>query len=463
MHKHELLLAYYGDDFTGSTDALEFLTRAGIKTVLFMEPPTAAQLERYDGLQAIGVAGLTRSMPPGDMEAALRPAFDSLKALGASHVHYKVCSTFDSSPAIGSIGRAIEVGANVFRAPFVPLLVTAPALGRYCFFGNLFARMGIGSTGQVYRLDRHPSMSKHPVTPAHESDLRLHLAEQTELRTGLVDVLQLAQPFTQARKALKNSIAEGWDIVLFDGGEEAHLTTIGHLIDECASTEQPLFSVGSSGIEMALGNHWKAISKIQPKTDFAAAGEVEKLLVVSGSCSPVTSRQIEVALQHHFVEIIIDTEALASRRDVASVLAANIQQAVAALQAGKSVVIHTGGNNPDCVDTALDAFVKLGLTPTEIRSKTAQLYGTALGSIANAVIAQTDVKRLLIAGGDTSSYAARALGIEAVEMIAPIVPGAPLCKAYAPGKAIDGLEVNIKGGQVGDEQYFLTVLKGKAN
>lgn len=463
MHNHELLLVYYGDDFTGSTDALEFLTRAGIKTVLFMEPPTAEGLDRYDGLQAIGVAGLTRSMPPDDMEDTLLPAFNRLKALGAPHVHYKVCSTFDSSPLIGSIGRAIEIGAKVFQAPFAPLLVAAPALGRYCFFGNLFARMGIGSTGQVYRLDRHPSMSKHPVTPAHESDLRLHLAEQTDKRTGLIDVLQLAQPLLEAQQTLKEKIAEGWDAILFDGGEEAHLTTVGHLIDEYAGAEQPLFSVGSSGIEMALGNHWKSLNKIQPKTDFEPAGEVAQLLVISGSCSLVTSRQIEVALQHNFTEIIIDTAALASRKEMASVISKNTEQAIAALQAGKSVVVHTGGNNPDCVDTALEEFIKQGLTPTEIRSKTAQLYGTALGSIADAVIAQTNVKRLLIAGGDTSSYAARALGIESVEMTAPIVPGAPLCKAYAPGKAVDGLEVNIKGGQVGDEHYFLTVLKGKAN
>jgi hypothetical protein len=84
-HKHQLLLAFYGDDFTGSTDALEFLSRAGIKTVLFMEPPTAAQLDNYEGLQAIGVAGLTRSMKPADMEATLRPAFTALKQLGAPH------------------------------------------------------------------------------------------------------------------------------------------------------------------------------------------------------------------------------------------------------------------------------------------------------------------------------------------------------------------------------------------
>ena len=117
---NRLLIAFYGDDFTGSTDALEFLSRAGIKTVLFIEPPTKEQLERYKGLQAIGVAGMTRAMSPQAMEEELEPAFTTLKALNPKHVHYKVCSTFDSSPTIGSIGKAIDVGAKIFESKFTP-------------------------------------------------------------------------------------------------------------------------------------------------------------------------------------------------------------------------------------------------------------------------------------------------------------------------------------------------------
>src|SRR6266516_4214048 len=98
-HAPALRLSYYGDDFTGSTDALEFLTCAGLRTRLFLTPPTAAQCA---GLDAVGVAGLTRSLAPAAMEAELRPTFAALAALGAPHVHYKVCSTFDSSPTVGS-------------------------------------------------------------------------------------------------------------------------------------------------------------------------------------------------------------------------------------------------------------------------------------------------------------------------------------------------------------------------
>ena len=80
MNKDQkILLAFYGDDFTGSTDALEFLTRAGAKTVLFIEPPTDHQLSMYQGLDAYGVAGITRSLSPEKMEQTLLPAFEKIK------------------------------------------------------------------------------------------------------------------------------------------------------------------------------------------------------------------------------------------------------------------------------------------------------------------------------------------------------------------------------------------------
>ena len=110
--------------------------------------------------------------------------------LRAAVCHYKVCSTFDSSPHVGNIGRAAEIGKRVFGATFVPILVGAPPLKRYTCFGNLFAAVD----GVVYRIDRHPTMKCHPVTPMREADLRVHLKQQTELSIGLLDVLQLRSP-----------------------------------------------------------------------------------------------------------------------------------------------------------------------------------------------------------------------------------------------------------------------------
>lgn len=446
----KLLLTFYGDDFTGSTDALEQLTLAGIRTALFIEPPTSKQLARFKNLQGVGVAGKSRSMTPGDMEKELRPVFRKLRALGARHVHYKVCSTFDSSPMIGSIGRVIEVAAGTFRAPFVPLLVAAPALGRFTIFGNHFARYGIGSAGAIHRLDRHPSVSKHPITPMTEADLRVHLAKQTKSRIALFDILKVALPADEARVALEQLLTGKPDVVLFDALTAEHLTAIGGLIDDHASTNRPLFSVGSSGVDAALGAHWAKTGTLRRSLRSAPRAEAApQILVGSGSCSPVTSGQIAWAMKHGFSEVALDPAALASQKDAARELIRAATEAARLLQAGSSVIVHTTRSGSDKRIAA------------KLKHRTAEVLGTALGEVLRDAMAQSNVRRICIAGGDTSSFAARALGIEALEMIAPLTPGAPLCRARAPGSSVDGREVVFKGGQVGGEDYFGIVLRGK--
>lgn len=456
-----ILLAYYGDDFTGSSDALEFLSRAGARTVLFTQPPTAGQLARYPGLDAFGVAGMTRSMAPAEMEATLRPAFERLKGSGARHVHYKICSTFDSSPEIGSIGRAIETGAAVFDSAVVPLLVAAPALGRYTAFGHLFARMGIGSDGSIYRLDRHPSMRQHPVTPATESDLRVHLSGQTTLPIGLLDILHVNQSLERTMRSFDEIRQAGARIILIDAMYEQQLEHIGALLDALAVGKEPSFSVGSSGIEMALGKRWHHQSALVPKTFPMAGAASGPLLVISGSSSVVNARQIVRALSGRFQSVALDTGAIARSGDPASGLGKVVTEVVSLMAEGKPVIVHTSlGGDDYRLDESRDIFSGKGWSQAMINQQTAKLFGTALGAVARGVAEKRPFQRMVIAGGDTSGYAAAAMGIEAVEMIAGMSPGAPLCRAYAPASPLDGVELTVKGGQVGGEDYFELVASG---
>src|SRR5204863_5352437 len=114
-----------------------------------------------------------------------------------------------------------------------------------------------------------------------------------------------------------------------------------------------------------------------------------------------------------------------------------------------SVIVHTTRSGSDKHVTA------------KLKHNTARILGAALGKVLRGALEQTKVRRLCIAGGDTSSFAARALGIEAVEMSAPLTPGAPLCRAFARGSPADGLEIVFKGCQVGAENYFNLVKLGK--
>ncbi|MBP6180846.1 four-carbon acid sugar kinase family protein [Flavobacterium sp.] len=457
MKKDKLLLAYYGDDFTGATDALEFLTLAGVKTVLFLRKPEQKDLDRFQGIQAIGLAGKSRSLSPLEMEVELFPAFENLKSFEPKHFHYKVCSTFDSAPHVGNIGKAIEIGSDVFNQKTVLVSPSAPHLGRFCVFGNLFARMGTIGNGEIYRIDRHPSMSKHPVTPADEADLTLHLAKQTEKSINLVNLTTIEKGRSAVVEAVTNNKA---DVLFFDGFNLDHLKTIGSVFNQLA-TEKTLFSVGSSGIEMALGLAWKQEKIIGNKIEFEPIGEVSPLLVLSGSCSPVTSSQIEYALQNGFLEIALESKAVEIQNQEA-IIKNTVNQIIENFNQGKSTILHTstGLNDPRIAETEL-FFKSKGITENEIQKQCSSIYGKVLGQVAKEVLKTVELKRILFAGGDTSSYAASELDILALEMIGSIAPGAPLCKAVSDNEWVNGIEMNFKGGQVGTADYFIKVLKGE--
>jgi len=436
--EQNILLAFYGDDFTGSTDALEFISRAGAKSVLFTEPPTSDQLKSFPGLDAYGVAGKTRALNSDEMEKILIPAFEEMKSIGSKHIHYKVCSTFDSSPTVGSIGKAIDCGAKVFNSKMIPVLGGMPALGRYCVFGNLFAKMGIGSNGKIYRIDKHPSMSKHPVTPMKEADLRVHLGKQTNKKIGLIDNVQQKAK----KKEWLDNVTDA-EVVLLDMMKEDELLKIGEWLNTQQKKNGQLFSVGGSGIEMALGNYWNKAGVLKPATKWKRVHRAEPLLVISGSCSPTTKNQIEFALAHGFVEVPLEMQTFQGETGNGFSIGCRLEEIISALRQNQSVIIHTG--NIGQID----------------QSTSAHTLGNALGYIAKRICEEIKLKRIVVAGGDTSSYAARAMEIDAVEMIAPLVIGAPLCKAYSRNKNIHGLEVNFKGGQVGREDYFVVMAKGK--
>lgn len=126
-------------------------------------------------------------------------------------------------------------------------MVGAPALRRYVTFGNLFATV----KDSTFRIDRHPTMSKHPITPMDEGDLRVHLAKQTQKSIGLIDLLSLNQGYDVAKQQLEQLLADGRDVILFDTIDNNHVKLVGELIASLHG-QTPIFIVASSGVEYAL-------------------------------------------------------------------------------------------------------------------------------------------------------------------------------------------------------------------
>lgn len=481
-----LLLAYYGDDFTGSTDALESLARAGLRTVLFLQAPTPDQLAGFPGLRAFGISGGSRMMSLGEMDLELPPAFEALKHSGAAIVHYKTCSTFDSSATVGSIGKAIEIGRSVFGQSLTPLVVGYPAFGRHVVFGNLFARSG---DSEPLRLDRHP-MSRHPVTPMPEADLRLHLARQTTLPVELVDLLKLkgwgpgdlggegvgvessyrgpARRYEQLRRFLAAAATrKPPPIVLFDTLDDDDLPVIGRLISSQVRPGRQLFCAGSSGVGYALVAYWRKTGILpfmqngeEPVHQTVLGLEPKQTIFVSGSCSPNTDRQIGRALEAGFEEVACDSGSLAESDRVDDAVEAMVVRALPALRAGRHVIFHTARGVTDPRRAAFERVAEkcASVSNAQRMAVAGARLGHALGRVLRSALELTGVRRAVICGGDTATQAGRAMGIVALEFLAPAAIGAPLCRIHASGSALDGCELICKGGQMGPDSFFLDVV-----
>ena len=430
-----MFLSFYGDDFTGSTDVMESLALHGVRTVLFTRIPTAEEQARFAGFDAVGIAGTSRSQTPEWMDENLPRHFDWLKQLGARFCHYKVCSTFDSAPHVGNIGRAIEVGRKVFDQQVTPLVVGAPQLKRYTAFGHLFA----GYQGQTWRIDRHPVMSRHPVTPMDEADLRLHLARQTQLPIDLVPANALNDAAVDA------VIDAATGIVLFDVFDMATQVEAGRQLLRIANRVGP-FIAGSSGIEYALVK-----AQALGSASFPALPKVDRIIAVSGSCSPTTARQIRQALAHGFTGLHADPLDLARMPDAA--VAHLSAEAKRLMGEGRSVLVYT----------ALEPETDRG-GPLDAIPGGRHRVGQGLGRIARAAIEGLGLKRAILAGGDTSSHALGELDVFALTTRFPLTatPGSPLCTAASVDPKLDGLEIAMKGGQVGGDDYFVALRDGLA-
>ncbi|MFB6160882.1 MAG: four-carbon acid sugar kinase family protein [Haloferacaceae archaeon] len=452
----ELPLAFYADDFTGATDALGALSVAGVRAVLFLDRPDPATVEReFPGVDALGMASQARSMTPAEMDDRLDPDFAALEAFDAAVLHYKVCSTFDSAPDVGSVGHAVDLLQRRFDSPFVPVAVGVPQLGRFVVFANHFATLD----GETHRLDRHPVMRDHPVTPMDESDLRRHLGAQTDRPIGHLDVFDLEGPLAETRAALDEATRDD-ELVVLDTLTEDHLDAVGDLLWTEATEREgadPLVTVGSSGVEYALADRWAREGVVAGDPEFPDLDPVDRLVVMSGSASTVTDEQIERALADGFAGVRLDAARLVDPDEAAAERERVVRAATAALDRGESVVCYSV-RGPD--DPAIERTNER-LADLDADEGVGKRLGEQQGRVLRSVLADADVDRACIAGGDTCSHAAPELDVYALEVVAPTAPGAPTCRGHARDPQFDGVELALKGGQLGQPDYFERVRRGE--
>ena len=403
-----LRVGYYGDDFTGSVDVLLQFARHGWTGRLFVGLPDETELRAAAvAHEVVGIAGIARSLPTDRIDEELRPALEALHALAPQVIQYKACSTADSSPTIGSIGRVIEIGREIIGARPVPILFAQPDFGRFTVFGHHFA----AENGIVHRLDRQPTMSSHPSTPMGESDLARHLAEQTTLPIGAISRLHYDDLVTQ----LVSSPAAA---VVLDAVDNADVAAVGRAV---LAIESPVFAIGSGGLSWGIGAAEPGDAVALP----AGTPTHGPVLAISGSRSAQTRRQIERAAAAGWLVAPLDfTDAPAQIASVREELAH-----------GRSVVLTS--DDAPCGPDTLERIATAG---------------------ADVISAVTDLtRRVIVAGGDTSGRVTRMLGVSSLAIVANPVSNVVLLRAASDAMGIDGLELLLKGGQVGADDLFENV------
>ena len=442
-----LKFGWYGDDFTGATDTLAVAARSNLRSILFLDVPTQQQLTRVGPLEAIGIAGTARSMSPLEMQSSLPRVGRFFQEIAVPVLHYKCCSTFDSAPNAGSLGEAIRILGQYVGAPCALIVGGQPDIGRYCCFGNLFA--SAGSASEIYRIDRHPTMRCHPVTPMDESDLRLHLKCQ-----GMQEVFGV--PYTAYRQqpaALDEQVDCASDrcrsdhgtmerAVLFDVSENAQLASVGRQIHRLAKRYNSALVVGSSVVLQAISAHEdEASSHCETTVSLSGTPGWRKAangpaFVLAASLSPVTA--VQVAACHTYEKVALQARTLLSDVQYRSAQCRKICNLLRENRHVLAYIDQQNGRDPD-VDSS------------ELARSTAQFVHDVLHRLAQS---GTRLGQLGIAGGDTSSQALARLDVWALSYARILSPGVTVCTIHSDDVMLDGLEVMLKGGQMGTDDVF---------
>jgi uncharacterized protein YgbK (DUF1537 family) len=444
--------AFYGDDFTGATDTLAHLARAGLRTMLLFAPPDAARLATLGRLDALGVAGAARTMAPSAQQRELARVGAAFAALGVRVMHYKVCSTFDSAPHTGSIGVAIRALREYCKSELVAIVGGQPNLRRYCVFGQLFAAAG-ADNGQhpIFRIDRHPTMSRHPVTPMSEADLRVHLQRQGVEHVQSIDWRCYAMDDAALQTEVRRKLDAKPDALLFDVLDDSHLHAIGKVIAHYAARSSPLLAIGASSVAQAYAQACGV--RAESSTPNEAAAPLTRargpVFVLAGSLSPLTEVQIEAA--HSYLRVELDP--LRMTGDSASAYLADRVAAIAgSLRDGRNVLAFTA-RRMATEDNGADSN-----SGTAAQSRLAHACATLLRQVLDSVRLQ----RVGVAGGDTSSIAVRALDAWGLSYLAPLSAGVTMCRLHSDRTELDGMEIMLKGGQMGDADLFEQLIDGFA-
>jgi uncharacterized protein YgbK (DUF1537 family) len=418
-----LALGSIADDYTGASDLANTLTRCGLRTIQTIGVP-AADLALPE-VDAVVVALKSRSIAARQAVGLARAADDWLRARGASHVMFKICSTFDSTDA-GNIGPVTDALRAAAGSKIVLVTPAFPATARTVYQGNLF----VGSVP----LNESP-LKDHPLNPMRDANLVRVLARQSRCRIGLVDLAVVAAGADAVRKCLAALAGDGIEAVIVDAVFERDLETIGTVALEHR------VSVGASGLGLGLGRALVQSGRVNPASTVAMERHrIDGLAAcLAGSCSRATLAQVENE-QRTMPLLRLDPEKL-----VAGPAEAEDALTWALDRVGRGPVLIASSSPPEVVG----AF-----QARHGREAGGRAIEQAMARIAAGLV-DHGVRRLVVAGGETSGAVVDRLRIPAFIVGPEIAAGVPVLRTVG---AKDML-LALKSGNFGGAEFFTDALE----
>jgi uncharacterized protein YgbK (DUF1537 family) len=417
-----IVLGCIADDYTGASDLANTLTKNGLRTVQTIGVPddTLALPE----IDAVVVALKIRSIAADEAVAAARAANRWLDARGASHVLYKVCSTFDSTDK-GNIGPITDaLRADTGSTDTTIVTPAFPETARTVYFGNLF----VGSVP----LNESP-LKDHPLNPMHDSNLVRVLARQSRGKVGLVDFNTISRGKDAMRVRLTALAADGYAAAIADAILDSDLEVIGEIAAEAK------LSVGASGIGLGLARAMVKAGRVKASSaDFADAMRPVggAMAAVAGSCSKATLEQIAIAERTMPVRRLDPQRLMDGSAEIEDALA------WAGDKLANGPVLIASSATPDAVNQLQARYG---------REASGHAIEQATARIAAELVAR-GVKRLVLAGGETSGAAVDTLHIPAFLVGPEIAAGVPVLRTV--GRKDGDMLLALKSGNFGGPDFF---------
>lgn len=414
-----LALGCVADDYTGASDLANTLTKAGLRTIQTIGVPEAGRtLPEAD---AVVVALKSRSIPADQAVARSREAEGWLRARGAAHVMFKVCSTFDSTDAgnIGPVMDALRADAGETVALVTPAF---PETGRSVYQGNLF----VGAVP----LNESP-LKDHPLNPMRDANLVRVLGRQSRSPVGLIDTATVARGAEAVAARLDALAAEGKGAAIADAIFDSDLEVLGRAIVDRR------FSVGASGLGLGLARALAADGRGTKDAAGAAVGEpvAGASACLAGSCSQATLQQVAAA-EAIMPVLRLDPARLLAGTDVVAEALAFAEDHLA--------------SGPVLIATSAPPEAVRPLQAAHGVDAAGHAIEAALAAIAEGLV-ERGVRRLVVAGGETSGAVVDRLGLTAFLLGPEIAAGVPVLRTA--GRP-EPMLLALKSGNFGGPDFF---------